>query len=129
MLQFVFTDGAGVTRVAVCADFPFLIGRDSSTHLSLDAPGVWDKHARVVPDQSSGKLIIEAIGDALLLLNAERVERAFLIPGSQLQVGGATLTVSLAPVAQKNLGWAEAVVWFLVFAVLLLEAGLLVALR
>jgi hypothetical protein len=129
MLQFVFADGAGATQVAVCTNFPFVIGRDSSAHLQLSAPGVWDNHARVVRDHESGKLIIEALGEALLLLNGQRVERAFLVPGSQIQIGGAELGVSLAPVLQKKLHLAEALVWILPLLVLLLEVGLAVVLR
>jgi hypothetical protein len=129
MLQFVFADGAGTTQVAVCAHLPFVIGRDSSAHLQLSAPGVWDNHARVLRDHQSGKLIIESLGEALLLLNGERVERAFLLPGSHIQIGGAALGVSLAPVNQKNLRWAEALVWILPLLVLIFEVVLAVALR
>jgi len=129
MLQFVYADGAGMTQVAVCADLPFVIGRDPAAQLQLTAPGVWDNHARVVRDDNSGKLVIEAVGEALLLVNGERVERAFLLPGSQIQIGGTALGVSLAPVGQKNLRVAEALVWILVLLVLLFEAGLVAALR
>ncbi len=129
MLQFVFTDGAGATQVAVCAELPFVIGRDPSAHLQLAAPGVWDNHARVIRDDASGKLIIEAMGEALLLLNGERIERAFLLPGTQVQLGGSALWVSLAPVRQKNLRVAEAFLWILISVLLLFEAALIVKLR
>jgi len=129
MLQFVFADGAGTTQVAVCSVFPFNIGRGSAAHLQLSAPGVWDQHACVLREENSGKLVIEAVGEALLLLNGERVERAFLLPGQQVQVGGATLAVSFAPVAQKNLRFSEGVLWLLVFLVFLIEAALLIVLR
>jgi hypothetical protein len=129
MLQFVFADGAGTTQVAVCAKLPFVIGRESSAHLQLNAPGVWDRHARVVREQESGKLMIEMLGDALLLLNGERVVRGVLLPGSQIQIGGATLVVGLAPVNQKDLRLAEAFVWIFPLVVLLFEVGLAVILR
>ena len=129
MLQFVFADGAGATQVAVCADLPFVIGRDSAAHLQLTAPGVWDNHARVVRDGDSGRFVIEAIGQAFLLMNGERIERAFLQPGSQVQIGGAALSVSLTPVAQRKLRSAEALVWILILLVLVIEAILIVRLR
>jgi hypothetical protein len=128
MLQFVFADGAGTTQVAVCSAFPFLIGRDSASHLQLSAPGVWDQHARILRD-ASGKLFIEASGEALLLINGERVEHAFLVPGQEVQIGGASLSVGLAPVAQKNLRFAEGVLWFFVLFAILVEAVLLLFLR
>jgi len=83
----------------------------------------------VVRDPETGKLVIESLGEAFFLLNGARVERAFLLPGSKIQIGGAALGVSLAPVAQKNLRLAEAFVWVLPLLVLLLEVGLLVLLR
>jgi hypothetical protein len=129
MLQFVFADGAGTTQVALCSIFPFNIGRDPSAHLQLSAPGVWDQHARVLREKSSGKLVIESVGQAMLLINGARVERAFLLPGQQVQIGGATFGVSLAPVAQKNLRLAEGLLWTLVLLIVLLEAVLLIVLR
>jgi hypothetical protein len=82
-----------------------------------------------VRDQESGRFMIEAVGEALLLLNGKRVERGFLLPGSQIRLGGAALTVSLAPVAQKNLRLAEALVWIFPLLVSVVQVVLIVVLR
>src|SRR5262245_40944869 len=120
MLQFVLADGAGTTQVALCSVFPFSIGRNPAADLQLRAPGVWDEHARVLREETSGRLVIETVGEALLLIDGARVERAFLLPGQQLQVGGAALGVSLAPVTQKNLRVSEGLLWMLALLVVVL---------
>src|ERR1051325_3863536 len=98
MLQLVFNEGPGQAAEYYLADkTPFTIGRAASVDIRLDAPGVWELHARIIRDTHSGKLVIERAAEAILLLNGQSVERKVLLPGDEIQLGGARLLVSLSP--------------------------------
>lgn len=120
MLQFVLrTDGPESQRSAVCGKIPFKIGRGNAADFQLLAPGVWDVHAEVVYDPS-GKLLLRPSGEAIVLVNGERSEGKLLIPGDEIQLGGASLIVGLSPVRQKRLSYYESLVW-IIFAVMILS--------
>jgi hypothetical protein len=121
MLQFVLRgDGPETERSAICGKVPFKIGRGNAADFQLSAPGVWDIHAEVVSDPS-GKLLLKPAGDAIVLVNGERSEGRLLMPGDELQLGGARLLVALSPVSQKRLSRQEALVWLIFTAVILGE--------
>jgi pSer/pThr/pTyr-binding forkhead associated (FHA) protein len=129
MLQFVLlNDPAGGSEPFICNQLPFTIGRSASADLQLLSPGVWDSHAQITKDSESGKLIISALGDALLLLNGERSQGRVLLPGDEIQLGGASLRVTLAPVTQKSVLARDGFVWALLLIVTLLELLLIVRL-
>jgi 2-keto-4-pentenoate hydratase len=129
MLQFVVHDGPGEVRTVICSEFPFVMGRSSSAALQLSAAGVWDQHAEVSCDASSGRFLIQPIGEALLLVNGARSEGKALVPGDEIQLGAVTLTVSLSPVVQTRLSVAELPLWVLLGCAFLVEILLIVILR
>ena len=129
MLQFEVTDGPAAVRSVVCANVPFSIGRTSEANLHLSAPGVWEEHARVVRDTPSGKLAIQPVGEALLLINGQRSDGKILVPGDEIQIGAVHIMVGFAAVSQKGLGPVEGLVWCFLFIVVALQGALLAALR
>jgi len=129
MLQFLVTEGPGAVRSVTCTDLPFTIGRVPGANLQLTAPGVWDAHACVTRDVASGKLAIEPVGEALLLVNGQRSDRKVLDPGDEIQLGAVHLVVGLAAVAQKGLAATQGLAWLLLSLVVALQIALLLALR
>ncbi|HTG44504.1 MAG TPA: FHA domain-containing protein [Verrucomicrobiae bacterium] len=121
MFQFVVTDdGPENGQACVCGKFPFIIGRAPQADLRLLSPGVWDIHAEVQRDSETGKLAIQAKGEALLLINGARFERRLLVPGDQVQIGGASFAVTFSPATQSALAGHEGLVW----GILVLVTGL-----
>lgn len=118
MLQFVVRgDGSEVVRSFVCAQMPFRIGRASTADFQLSAPGVWDQHAEIVRE-SSGKLLLRPVGEAILLVNGARCEERLLVPGDEVQLGAASLVVGLPPIEQRGLATSEIIAWVLLATVL-----------
>jgi len=130
MLQFVVKDGGrGDSQSWLCEDVPFTIGRAADADMQLVAPGVWERHAEVVREDNTGRLIIRPIGEALLLVNGERSEARRIVPGDEIQVGGVSIAVGLSAVEQTFLKRLEMPVWILIAVTLLFELLLLLELK
>jgi pSer/pThr/pTyr-binding forkhead associated (FHA) protein len=129
MLQFVVNDGPGEVRTVLCSQFPFLIGRSPDAALQLPAQGVWDHHAQVTHDPLSGQVFMHPLGEAFFLINGTRCDARALAPGDEIQIGAVKLTVSLSPVIQKRLSVAELPLWLILSFAVLVEIGLLIALK
>lgn len=117
----------GSTRTCVAEQFPFAIGRASGSGLRISAPGVWDCHA--ILEVRDSRFFVQPHGDALLLLNDQPCKGALLKMGDQLSLGGARLTVSLAPPRQKGLAARETAVWTSIGVVALMQVLLIFFLR
>jgi len=111
----------------IAAEFPFTIGRSPSAGMRLDSFGVWDLHASI--HLRDGRFFVQPEGQALLMLNDERTDGAFLRMGDRLSIGAVRLTVALAPAARSRLGARETLNWLAIAAVALAQVLLLLALR
>jgi predicted component of type VI protein secretion system len=107
--------------------FPFVIGRSPEADLRLESPGVWDRHASI--EIRNGRFFIQPEGASLLLINGERSEGAVPRAGDDFSLGGARLTVSLAPAAQMSLAAREMMIGSVIFAVALTQILLLSGVR
>lgn len=115
-------------ETAVAATFPFTIGSSSDADLRIEGHGVWDRHVLIELDSATQRFTCSAVGSALLLINGETIRKAPLRNGDVLQLGSATVEVSLAPVPQHRLKFIEFGVWALLGIVAILEAVLMMLL-
>jgi signal transduction histidine kinase len=90
---------------------PYTVGRARTNDLSLNEPSISKFHARI--DYQDGRFTIEDAGSLHgVYVNATKVRRAELLPGSQLQLGNVTMKFSplgsdTATGAMGKLPWLE----------------------
>ena len=130
MLQLHVTDERGIVTSHIATEPSFLIGRSPQAQLRLDSSGVWEEHARIYLAESSDKpgqhrYVLEALGQSLVSINGQIVGGKELAIGDEILLGGARLSVSLAPPAQKRLFLQEWFVWCLLLLVVGSEAVLI----
>jgi signal transduction histidine kinase len=90
---------------------PYVVGRARHNDIALNEPSISKLHARI--DYQEGRFFIEDAGSLHgVYVNAAKVRRAELNPGSQIQLGNVTLKFSLlgaetATGAMAKLPWVE----------------------
>jgi signal transduction histidine kinase len=90
---------------------PYVLGRARHNDIALNEPSISKLHARI--DYQEGRFFIEDAGSLHgVYVNATKVRRAELAPGSQIQLGNVTLKFSLlgpetATGAMAKLPWVE----------------------
>ncbi|HEV7926440.1 MAG TPA: FHA domain-containing protein [Verrucomicrobiae bacterium] len=102
--------------------FPIRAGRAPESDLSLDEPGVWQRH--FVIDWRAEGLILEAEPEALLSINDTSVQRALLRNGDIITLGASKIRVSLSPVRQSSLAPREWLTWIALGALCLGQVAL-----
>jgi signal transduction histidine kinase len=90
---------------------PYVLGRARHNDIALNEPSISKLHARI--DYQEGRFFIEDAGSLHgVYVNAAKVRRAELTPGSQIQLGNVTLKFSLlgsegATGGMAKLPWVE----------------------
>jgi signal transduction histidine kinase len=90
---------------------PYVLGRARHNDIALNEPSISKLHARI--DYQDGRFFVEDAGSLHgVYVNATKVRRAELAPGSQIQLGNVTLKFSLlgpetATGAMAKLPWVE----------------------
>ncbi len=90
---------------------PYVLGRARHNDIALNEPSISKLHARI--DYQEGRFFVEDAGSLHgVYVNATKVRRAELTPGSQVQLGNVTLKFSLlgpetATGAMAKLPWVE----------------------
>jgi len=98
------------TRV-VAGRLPFCVGRAAQNDLSLQDPGVWDRHARLeLRDRRRAALV--AAPEALVVVNGQAVQEAPLRNGDLIELGSVRLEFGLSPARHRSLRLREALTWF-----------------
>jgi len=116
MVQLSILSGKMAGNVQVIRHFPFLIGRSAENDLSLEDPGVWDRHLTLEFQKKQG-FILETAPDALATVNGQPQTAARLRNGDIITLGSAKIQFWLAPVPLRGLGLREMLVWVLLVAV------------
>jgi pSer/pThr/pTyr-binding forkhead associated (FHA) protein len=104
------------------AHFPIRAGRAPESDLSLDEPGVWQRH--FVIDWRAEGLILEAEPEALLSINDTSVQRALLRNGDIITLGASKIRFSFSPVRQSSLAPREWLTWIALGALCLGQVAL-----
>ena len=102
--------------------FPIRAGREPGLELSLDDPGVWQRHFRI--DWRPEGLVLEAEPQALLSVNDSPMPRAILRNGDIITLGAIKIRFSLSAVRQFSLAPREWMTWIALGALCLGQVAL-----
>lgn len=89
------TSGAAQRLEPTAANLPITIGREPGNTIVLTSTQVSRRHARIVQDGNQFIVIDQQSGNGVLL-NGQRVEQAALSNGDTIQIGPATIRVTLS---------------------------------
>jgi pSer/pThr/pTyr-binding forkhead associated (FHA) protein len=102
--------------------FPIRAGREPGLDLSLDDPGVWQRHFLI--DWRSEGLVLQTETEALLSVNDSPVQRAILRNGDIITLGALKIRFSFSPVRQSSLAPREWLTWIALGALCLGQVAL-----
>jgi len=103
---------------------PWIVGRASSSGLSLTGPGVFDRHLIVRSDPVEGWFV--EVGDgALARVEGRPFQRHRLRNGDVIDVGNQLLRFVLSPVRRKSLVTWSVVFWTLLGGIIAIQAVIL----
>ena len=120
VIQLTVLSGARTGQTSTAPEFPFQIGRSPSSHLVLDSPGVWDRHAAIEFQPGEGFFIGPHSG-ALVSVNGGRVASSRLHNGDLIECGSVKMRFWLAPLPQGSLRPREVLTWVGLAALLALQ--------
>ena len=109
MVQLQILSGNRSGTVFQFSHFPIRAGREPGLDLSLEDPGVWQRHFLV--DWRDEGIVVEAEPNALLSVNDKSAQKAVLRNGDVITLGGLKIRFSLSPVRQRSLAPREWLTW------------------
>lgn len=105
--------------------FPFQVGRAPGLDLTMEEPGVWDRHFAIHFEPGDG-FIATPQGEALMTINGEPAkEKRRLHNGDSIGIGGARLQFWLAETCQSGFRLREILVWTGIALVTAAQAALI----
>lgn len=111
MIQINVLSGKMAGQIFLARRFPFRVGRAAGLDITIEEPGVWDRHFEISFEPGSG-FIAAAQGDALITINREAAhEKRRLLNGDFIEIGGTRLQFWLAETRQYGLALRELLVW------------------
>jgi predicted component of type VI protein secretion system len=102
--------------------FPIRAGREPGLDLTLDDPGVWQRHFFI--DWRPEGLFLEAEREAFLSVNDTPTPRAVLRNGDIITLGSLKIRFSFSPVRQSSLALREWLTWIALGALCLAQVAL-----
>lgn len=124
MVQLSVLSGKTAGDIKVIRRFPFLIGRSTGNDLTLDDPGIWDRHLTLGFQKKQG-FILEAAPDALATVNGQPQTSTRLRNGDIITLGSAKIQFWLAPAPLRGLRLREMLVWALLLIVTVAQIALI----
>lgn len=124
MVQFKVLSGkkAGVSYVA--RRFPVRIGRASGSELQLEEDGIWDQHARLELQRSTG-FVLRTESGALATVNGQPATEVVLRNGDEIDLGAVKLQFWLSETRQSGLRIREGLTWIAIAAISLCQVALI----
>ena len=110
MLQVKVLSGRMAGTLMEARHFPFKVGRDTGSDLTLHEAGVWDQHLEIHFEPGNGFLAVP-LGEALMTLNGAPAARTRLRNGDRIEFGSVALQVWLGETRQRGLQFHEWVMW------------------
>jgi hypothetical protein len=110
MVQFKILSGKKAGTEMVARRFPFHVGRAANCELSLDEPGVWDKHFQIGLESAEGFVLVSDANTSVVI-EGKTVQRTLLRSGDIIEVGLAKILFALSPTRQKSLILREWLTW------------------
>ena len=125
MVQLKILSGKQAGQTFMARRFPFQVGRAADQDLTMDEPGVWDRHLDIHFEAGAG-FIATPQGEALLTINGEAVsEQTRLCNGDTIGIGGAQLQFWLGETRQSGLRLREWLVWSGIALVTIVQVALI----
>jgi len=124
MTQLQILSGRKAGQTFAVSELPFQIGRLSSAQLSLEDPGVWEKHLQIELDPEDG-FFVRNSSPAITSVNGTAIERQRLKNGDTIEVGGAKLRFWISAPKQRDLRLREFATWLGIAALCLLQIGII----
>ena len=121
MIQLQTLNGKTAGRQWVARRFPVQIGRGRTCDVSLDEPGVWDRHAEI--NETGNSFVVRVHSPALATLNGESLNEQPLRNGDILEMGGVQLRFSLSPTRGRNMVLREAMTWIALALLCVVQAA------
>ena len=124
MIQFKILSGNKAGAVFVARRFPVHLGRAAQNDVRLEEQGVWDEHATVRLDRSTG-FIFSTHAEAFATLNGEPVQEVVLRNGDEIGMGAVRLQFWLTETKQSGLRFRESLTWMAIAAISLCQVALI----
>lgn len=124
MVQFKILSGKKAGTEMVARHFPFQVGRGAGCELSLDDPGVWDKHFQISLDSTEG-FVLASEANTSVVISGKTVQRTPLRSGDIIEIGLAKILFALSPTCQKSLVLREWLTWVALAALCLGQVALI----
>jgi predicted component of type VI protein secretion system len=110
MVQLKILSGKKAGTEMVARHFPFHVGRAANCDLSLDEPGVWDKHFQINLDSTEG-FVLASDANTSVVIDGKTIRRASLRSGDIIEIGLAKILFALSATRQKSLVPREWLTW------------------
>lgn len=125
MIQLKVLSGKQAGFTSVARRFPFIVGRlAGGADLSLDEPGVWDRHFQIDFRPGEGFVALPQ-GEALMTVNGHSTQGLRLANGDSIEIGGVRLQFWLGETRQHGFRLREWLVWSGIVLVTLSQIGLI----
>lgn len=124
MIQLKILSGKKAGSEIVACHFPFWVGRAAECHLSLDDPGVWEKHFQIQLNSEDAFLLVTDANTSAVI-GGKPVREIPLRNGDLIEIGSAKILFALSPTKQKSLRLREALTWIGFAALFLVEVALI----
>lgn len=85
---------------------------------------MWETHARLELS-SDRNFVVQAVGDATLILNGQAVKSAALRNGDSIALGSLELTCWLSPARHRSLALSESMTWTIILSVLMGQVAMI----
>jgi len=110
MVQLDFLSGRERGSARFVRRFPCLIGRNASSDLRAEDPGVWDRHLEIDLDLLRG-FVLKALPEALVCVNGQPTGQIVLKNGDLVEIGSLKIRFWLERPRQRSLAVREFLTW------------------
>ena len=110
MVQLRFLNGKRSGSIQILRNYPCSIGRNPSSDVPVEEPGVWDQHCEIDLDLSCG-FTLKTDPSAIASVNGEPVQRALLKNGDRIDLGALKLQFWLNPSQTRSFRIRELLTW------------------
>ena len=110
MVQLRFLNGKRPGSIQILRNYPSSIGRNPSSDVPVDEPGVWDRHCEIDLELGHG-FILKTETKAITSVNGEPVQRTLLKNGDRIDIGALKIQFWLNPSLPKSFRIRELLTW------------------
>jgi hypothetical protein len=124
MIQLRILSGKKAGAETVARHFPFYVGRATNCQLSLDEPGIWDRHFQINLISPEG-FVLTTEPNTSVIIEGKTVQHAVLRNGETIEIGLTKILFGLSPTLQKSLAIRERLTWIVLAGLCLGQIALI----